>query len=144
MRRRRLPEEDRVRQMVVSDEQLGESPLLPTLALITSAALYATLPSRFVVGSSSGLFTAARWIVPALTVILLVALLVTVPKGRIGQAIGAQTQRLRVGRRVAALTVTGVVSAANAGAILWLVHLLVNGAHTQAPLLLRAGSTCGA
>ena len=58
-----------------STEEIGESPLFPTLAIVGAAALYATLPTRFVVGASSGVFSLARWIVPALTLILLLALL---------------------------------------------------------------------
>jgi uncharacterized protein DUF1345 len=139
MRSRRLPEGDRVRHVVLSDKELGESPVLPTLAILTSAALYATLPGRFVVGPSAGLFAAARWVVPTLTVVLLVALIATVPQGRLIQAIGVHGRHLRVGRRIAALAVTAVVSAANAAAILLLVHLLISGAHAQARLLLRAG-----
>jgi hypothetical protein len=139
MRSRRLPEGDRVRHVVLSDKELGESPVLPTIAILTSAALYATLPGRFVVGPSAGLFAAARWVVPTLTVVLLVALIATVPQGRLIQAIGVHGRHLRVGRRIAALAVTAVVSAANAAAILLLVHLLISGAHAQARLLLRAG-----
>jgi hypothetical protein len=125
--------------MVVSDEELGESPLLPSLALLASAALYATLPGRFVVGPSAGIFAAARWVVPALTVILLLALVATVPHGRVARAVGVQAHGLRLGRRVAVLTLTAIVSAANAAAILLLVRLLVRGAHADARLLLRAG-----
>jgi hypothetical protein len=139
MRSRRLPEGDRVRQMVVSDNELGESPLLPTLALLASAGLYATLPGRFIVGPSAGVFAAARWVVPALTVILLLALFAIVPQGRLARSVGVQAQKLRVGRRVAALTLTAIVTAANAAAILLLVRLLVRGAHADARLLLRAG-----
>jgi hypothetical protein len=125
--------------MVVSGEELGESPLLPTLALLASAALYATLPSRFIVGPSAGVFAAARWVVPALTVILLLALVATVPQGRLARSVGVHVQKLRVGRRVAALTLTAIVTGANAAAIALLVRLLVRGAHADARLLLRAG-----
>lgn len=128
-----------MRQMVVSGEELGESPLLPTLALLASAALYATLPGRFIVGPSAGVFAAARWVVPALTVILLLALVATVPRGRLARSVGVQVQKLRVGRRIAALTLTAIVTAANAAAIVLLVRLLVRGAHADARLLLRAG-----
>jgi hypothetical protein len=86
--RSRLSESARVRQVFLSGEELGESPVLPTLALLTAAALYATLPGRFVIGPAAGVFTAARWIVPALTVVLLAALLVAVPQGRLVRAIG--------------------------------------------------------
>jgi uncharacterized membrane protein len=127
------------RQLVVSSEELGESPLLPVLAILGSAALYATLPSRFIAGPSSGVFSLARWIVPGLTVLLLVALVVSVPQGRLVRSMGLRMTNVRIGRRVAALGVTAIVSAANAAAIVLLVHLLVSGAHAQARLLLRAG-----
>jgi hypothetical protein len=127
------------RQLVVSSEELGESPLLPALAILSSAALYATLPSRFIAGPSSGVFSLARWIVPGLTVLLLVALVVSVPQGRLVRSMGLRTTNVRIGRRIAALGVTAIVSAANAAAIVLLVHLLVSGAHAQARLLLRAG-----
>ena len=139
MRSRRLSEGVRVRQMFLSGDELGESPVLPTLALLASAALYATLPGRFIVGPSAGVFAAARWLVPALTVVLLAALIATVPHGRLVRAMGIDAWQVRVGRRVAALVLTAIVSAANAVAILLLVHLLVSGAHAQARLLLRAG-----
>jgi hypothetical protein len=135
----RFSDHVRVRQAFLSGEELGESPMPPMAALLASAALYATLPGRFVVGPAAGVFTAARWIVPALTVVLLVALLVAVPHGRLAHAIGLEARHLRVGRRVGGLTVTALVSAANAAAIVLLVHLVINGAHAQAPLLLRAG-----
>ena len=117
--------------MLLPDEAVGESPLLPAAAIVTSAVLYATLPSRFVAGPSSGAFSVARWFVPALAVLLLLALVVSAPKTRL--SVG------HVGRRAVVIAVTAVVSAANAAAIVLLVHLLVNGAHAQASLLLRAG-----
>jgi len=120
-----------VRQVLLPDEAVGESPLLPAAAIVTSAVLYATLPSRFVAGPSSGAFSVARWFVPALAVLLLLALVVSAPKTRL--SVG------HVGRRAVVIAVTAVVSAANAAAIVLLVHLLVNGAHAQASLLLRAG-----
>jgi hypothetical protein len=137
--RRRLSQNARIRQAFLSGEELGESPLLPTLAILSAAALYATMPSRFVVGPSAGVFAAARWIVPGLTVLLLLALIATVPHGRLAQRAGPRAQKLRVGRRLTALSMTALLSAANAAAIILLVHLLVNGAHAQARLLLRAG-----
>jgi hypothetical protein len=127
------------RRLVLSDEELGESRLLPTLAIVTSAALYATLPSRFIAGPSAGIFSLARWIVPALTGLLLVVLVAGVPQGRLVRRLGLRVAQVRVGRRALVLSVTAIVSAANATSIVLLVHLLVNGAHAQAPLLLRAG-----
>src|SRR3989442_12793413 len=70
------------RQLVVSSEELGESPLLPVLAILGSAALYATLPSRFIAGPSSGVFSLARWSVPGPTRRLLAAPVVSGPQGR--------------------------------------------------------------
>ena len=129
----------RASHVVLSTEELGESPLFPTVAILAAAALYATLPTRFVVGSSAGVFSVARWVVPALTAILLLVLLLSVPHGRLARLFDLSTHRLRVGRRIVVLTVTGIISAANGASIIWLVHLLVNGAQTQASDLLRAG-----
>ncbi len=125
--------------VVRSREELGESPLFPAIAILGGAALYATLPTRFVVGSSAGIFAAARWVVPALTGLLLIVLLLSVPQGRLARIFDVPTHRLRLGRRISVLTVTGVISAANGASIIWLVHLLVNGAQTHASQLLRAG-----
>jgi hypothetical protein len=129
----------RPRQVLLSSEELGESPVFPTIAILVAAALYATLPTRFVVGSSAGIYSAARWVVPALTAILLVVLLLSVPHGRVARLFDVSTHRLRVGRRFIVLTVTAIISAANGASIVWLVHLLVNGAQTHASQLLRAG-----
>ncbi len=129
----------RAPQVVLPTEELGESPLFPTIAILGAAALYATLPTRFVVGSSAGVFSAARWFVPGLTAILLTVLLLSVPHGRLARLLDVSTHRLRVGRRIAVLTLTAIISAANGASIIWLVHLLVNGAQTQANQLLRAG-----
>jgi uncharacterized membrane protein len=112
----------------------------PTLAVLSAAALYATLPSRFVSGgTSAGVFGAARWVVPTLTVLLLVPLVLSVPQqGGLG-TVSDRIAELRVTRRVASLAVIAVMTAANAAAIFLLVHYLVAGAHTQARLLLKAG-----
>jgi hypothetical protein len=129
----------RTPKVVLSTEELGEPPLFPSLAILGAATLYATLPTRFVVGSSAGVFSVVRWVVPVLTVILLLVLLLSVPEGRVARLFDLPAHGLRVGRRVVVLTVTGVISAANGLSIIWLVHLLVNGAQTQASELLRAG-----
>jgi len=129
----------RARRLLLSSEELGESPLLPTLAILASAGLYATLPSRFIAGPSSGIFSVARWIVPALTVLLLVVLVVSAPHRRLVQSLGLHATRVHVGRRLAILAVTAIVSAANAAAIVLLVHLLIRGAQAHAGQLLRAG-----
>jgi hypothetical protein len=125
---------------LASREELGESPLWPAAAVLTAAALYATLPTKFVVGGTSGgVFGVVRWLMPALTVVLLVPLALTVPNQRFLRSATERAAALRVSRRVASMAVIALISAANAGAILLLVHYLVAGAHTDARLLLRAG-----
>ncbi len=121
-----------------STDELGESPLLPTLAIFGSAALYATLPTRFIAGPSAGLFLVVRWIVPALALVLFAVLLLSVPRGRIVTALGLHPRHVRHGRRLAVLTVTAIVSAANGASIILLVHLLLVGEHAYASQLLRA------
>jgi hypothetical protein len=118
--------------------EFGESPLWPTAAIVAAAVLYADLPSRFIAGPSAGAFTASRWIVPALTALVLAALLASVPGGRLMEQLGVRGHRLHVTRRWLSLGLIGVVSAANAASIVLLVHLLVNGARANAPTLLRA------
>jgi hypothetical protein len=108
-------------------------------AVLSSAGLYATLPSRFIAGPSAGIFSAARWVVPALTVLLLLVLLASVPDSPLMRSLGLGAHHVHIERRVAALAVIAILSAANAASIILLVHLLVNGAHAQANLLLRAG-----
>jgi uncharacterized membrane protein len=126
------------RLLAAGSASLGESPLWPSAAIIASAALYADLPTRFIAGSSAGAFSVVRWVVPALTAVLLAALLLTLPEGRLVQAMGWVPHRVHVTRRWLSLTMIAIVSAANSASIVWLVHLLVNGAHANAPTLLRA------
>lgn len=109
---------------------LGESPIWPTAAILAAAGLYADLPGRFIAGTSAGAFAASRWVVPALTVVLLAALLGTFPMER--------TPRIHLTRRYLSLGAIAIVSAANAASIILLVHLLLNGAHVNAGPLLRA------
>ena len=127
------------RLSLLSAEAIGEPRLLPMAAVLTSAGLYATLPTRFIAGRSAGVFSDARWVVPGLTVLLLLVLVASVPEGPFERPLGLRALRLRIERRVAALAVIGLVSVANAASITLLVHLLVHGAHAQASLLLRAG-----
>jgi len=135
----RRPDEH-VHLPVATAQVLGESPLWPTLAVLTAASLYATLPGRFVVGSGAGAFGALRWIVPALTVILIVPLALTVPRNRrLLRTAEERAGKIGLSRRLASTGVIALITAANAGSIILLVHLLVAAAHTQANLLLRAG-----
>jgi len=123
---------------LASEEELGESPLWPVLAVVSVASLYATLPGRFI-SSGSGAFSVVRWLVPVLALLLLAPLALNVPQRRLLQSAGSRASALRLSRRIASLGVIAVLTAANAAAILLLVHLLIAGAHTQARVLLRAG-----
>jgi len=121
-----------------AETSLGESPVWPTAAILAAAGLYADLPGRFIAGTSAGAFAASRWVVPILTLILLAALLASVPQGRLMRELGWVEHRVRVTRRVLSVGTIAVVSAANSASIILLVHLLLNGAHVNAGPLLRA------
>jgi len=125
------------RPFAAGEALLGESPLWPTAAIIASAVLYADLPSRFIAGSS-GAFSATRWVVPALTVVLLAALLLSVPEGRLMRQLGVLPHHVKLTRHWLSLGMIAIVSAANSASIILLVHLLINGAHANAATLLRA------
>jgi hypothetical protein len=119
----------RVPTGIVSDEPIGEPRWLPVLAVLSAAGLYVTLPARFIVGPSSGVFSVVRWVVPVLTLALLAPLALSAPKHRIVQS---------VGRRAAALALIVIIALANVSAIILMVRLLVTGAHTYARELFRA------
>jgi len=119
-------------------QSLGESPFWPSAAIVASAALYADLPTRFIAGSSAGAFSVVRWVIPALTLLMLLALLATLPGSRLTQSLGWHDYRVHLTRRWLSLVTIAIVSVANAASIVLLVHLLVNGAHANAPTLLRA------
>src|SRR4051812_3935124 len=88
---------------------LGEPPIWPAAALIASAGLYADLPARFITGAGGGGFPVIRWIVPALT-LLVVASLRWIP------VYGSITRRHLIIGTIA------LVSAANAFSIFLLIH----------------------
>jgi uncharacterized membrane protein len=140
MRQRRASGHSHVPHVpLASRAELGESPLWPTLAVLSAAALYATLPTKFISGSSAGVFGTVRWIVPTLTILLLAPLALSVPDQRLLRSATARASRLRLSRRVTSLAVIAVITAANAASIELLVHLLLSGAKAHASLLLRAG-----
>jgi uncharacterized membrane protein len=127
-----------VRRALTENEELGESPLWPSLALIGSAGLYADLPSQFIGGAGGGAFGAFRWIVPALTVVVLLALGIIRPRGRLARVLDWEPRTAHLTRRRLVLVAIGIVSVANAASIGLLIHLLINGAEANASPLLRA------
>ncbi|MFY9580364.1 MAG: hypothetical protein WAQ33_13700 [Gaiellaceae bacterium] len=102
---------------LVPEEELGEARWLPALAVVTAALLYATLPGRYVAGSTL-LVNTIRWFVVGVTVALIVPLALTAPTRKLVHS---------VPRRTAAIALIAVISAANGASIVVLVHLLVTG-----------------
>ena len=124
-----VPVRERARVRLLSPEKLGESVWLAALAVLTAASLYATLPARFITGSSAGTFSVARWLVPVMAVLVLAPLALAAPKQRFAGSLR---------RRPVAIILIAIVTAANAAAIVLIVHLLVTGAATHPRELLRA------
>ena len=119
-------------------EQLGESPFWPSLAVVTAAALYGTLPTGFLEGhATSGVFGVARYAIPILMVIILGPLALSVPRGVAGKPFVEFGSTFGVTRRIASIAVIAVLSLANAAAIVLLVRALIVGQHAQARELLR-------
>lgn len=104
---------------------LGEPVIWPAAALIGSAALYADLPTRFIAGTGGGSFQVIRWIVPALTLLVVASL-------------GAMPVRGRITRRHLVIGTIALVSAANIASIVLLIHLLLNGERANAHELVLA------
>jgi uncharacterized membrane protein len=126
-----------VRHALAPSDELGESPLWPAAAILAAAGLYADLPSRFIAGG--GAFGVVRWVVPVLTVLVLITLGVVRPSGPIARALDWPTRALQENSRRLSIAVIALVSAANSASIILLIHLLVNGAETKdASTLLRA------
>jgi hypothetical protein len=139
MWKRRIPTGDGAyRVELVPEAEIGESPLWPAAAILSSALLYVTLPGRFILGRGASFFGDIRWLVAGLTVALLGALLLSVPGGPIARAFGWGVHRARFNRRVLALTITALLTVANSASIYLLVHVLVNGGQVVASPLLRA------
>jgi uncharacterized membrane protein len=114
--------------VLVPEAELGESRLLPALAVFTAAALYATLPEKFVTGSAAYVGV-IRWVVPALAIVLVAPLVLTAPRRRVVFSIP---------RRTAAIGLIAVLSAANAASIVLLVHLILKGGRIDGRQLVLA------
>ena len=69
-------------------------------------------PSRFIVSSGGGAFGVVRWVVPALTVLVLVALGVIRPSGPFARVLERPPDVLRLTRRRLTLGMIAIVSAA--------------------------------
>ncbi len=139
METRRREAGARLERLVAGEGDLGESRLLPIAAIVCAAALYATLPQQFVVGSAAGAFNVARWIVPGLTGLVLLALVGSLPRGPLTRLVDLEAGKAGLTRRILFMAALAVVSAANLASIVLLVHLLLHGAHANASALLRAG-----
>ena len=115
-----------MRRAIPPAAALGESPFWPAAALLAAAGIYADLPTGFIYGAGGGgAFGVIRWIVPALTILVLASLAAIPTRGWIT-------------RRRLILGAVAFVSAANAVSIGLLIHLLINGAGANAHDLLKA------
>ena len=116
-----------VRRALESHSGVGESPIWPAAALITAAALYADLPTRFISGAGGGSFQVLRWVVPALTLLFVASL-------------GALPVVGRITRRHLIIGTIALVSAANLASIVLLIEVLLHGSidPNAASELLRA------
>jgi len=100
-------------------------PFWPALAAVAGAlGLYVTLPHRLTMGPP--------WLLPGLEALLLAPLALTTPHRRRGEAAGI--------RRLA-LTLIGVIGAANAVALALLVHFLLAGGRASGSDLLVSAIT---
>ena len=93
-----------------------------TVAVLVAAGLYLTLPDALVPGPPW-----VRFVIPALELMVLIPLAVTAPHRHVNES-GA--------RRKAAMTLTAMISIANALALVFLVHELLYGSGVQGRTLL--------
>jgi hypothetical protein len=117
-----------------ASEQLvfDESRVPPALAVLVAAALYATLPQKYISGSTSVL-GAARYVLPILEILVLIPLVLIAPKLRPGLHLIE-----RLWRRRAILGLVGLISLGNATSVVILVHFIITGRHVDGHELVRA------
>ena len=111
---------------------VDESRVPPALAVLVAAVLYATLPPKYVSGGTS-FFSAARFVLPVLEILLLIPLVLIAPRLRQGLHLLE-----RLWRRRAVLGLVGLISLGNAASVVILVHLIITGRHTNGHELVRA------
>jgi len=102
-----------------------ESRILPALAVVVAAVLYARLPDKYISSGGIPVLHVARFVVPTLIILLLAPLFLSAPRT---QVIGSQLI-VRLWQRRAVLGLIGLISAANAGSIVLLVHYIITGRH---------------
>ena len=95
-----------------------ESRIPPALAVIVAAVLYARLPDQYVVSGNIPVLGVARFVVPALEILLLAPLFLAAPRSEL---LG------RLWQRRAVLALIGLISIANAGSMILLVHYIITG-----------------
>ena len=95
-----------------------ESRIPPALAVIVAAVLYARLPDKYVVSGNIPVLGVARFVVPALEILLLAPLFLAAPRS---EFLGRLWQRRTV------LALIGLISVANAGSMILLVHYIITG-----------------
>jgi hypothetical protein len=101
----------------------GEARLPSALVVVAAIALYALLPEQLILGP--------RLVIPALEAVLLIALVIVNPR---------RMTRDNPWERAAALTLVGLIAAANAVALVLLLRQLVTTDDSQAvELLIAAG-----
>lgn len=101
-------------------------PWLPALAALVAAILFARLPDQFIFGAHQTVATVVRWLVPALILVLLCALIVIHwEELRIHHTIRSLL------RRRMAITLIAIISAANVLSVFLLVRFIINGGHSS-------------
>ena len=95
-----------------------ESRIPPALAVILAAELYARLPDKYVVSGNIPALGVARFVVPTLEILLLAPLFLAAPRSHM---LG------RLWQRRAVLTLIALISIANAGSMILLVHYIITG-----------------
>jgi hypothetical protein len=101
-------------------------PWLPALASLVAAVLFARLPDQFIFGAHQTVAAVVRWLVPALIVLLLCALIVI------------HWEELRIHhtirsflRRRMAIALIAIITIANVLSVFLLVRFIINGGHSS-------------